>query len=452
MGTISGPNNIADGLVLHLDASNKLSYSGSGNTWYDLSAYSNNATFVDSPSSQILPQAYFNFDGVNDYMTIPRSSSISPVSAITQEVWFNFAPIPNTSVFIGLQYGSSYNNTYALFKESSLLYGGVNVSGSLNVIGIGVSNISGNKWVHFVHTFDGSTQKLYLDGVLQNSASLSGSIQYDSNNTRIVIGADDNGGYNSGTGAFHSGKLNQVKIYNRALSSEEITRNYISQRKRYFPEENIVTNGLVLYIDPAKYSSYAGSGNSISSISGIGYSGTLINGPTFSNTSGGSFALDGVDDYIFAPIDTNLFSTEATMIIWLKNDAAIPTVYNTGFLGFGQGQSNDHYPWVNGAAYLSTFRNIRVEGITLSSTINRVLPHMVSVTTDSSNWKLYQNSTLQHTTSSTGTVYLSRFTIGYSINSFFYRGDVYAFMIYNRALTESEITQNYNAMKSRFGI
>ena len=453
MGTISGPNNIADGLVLHLDASNKLSYSGSGNTWYDLSAYSNNATFVDSPSSQILPQAYFNFDGVNDYMTIPRSSSISPVSAITQEVWFNFAPIPNTSVFIGLQYGSSYNNTYALFKESSLLYGGVNVSGSLNVIGIGVSNISGNKWVHFVHTFDGSTQKLYLDGVLQNSASVSGSIQYDSNNTRIVIGADDNSGYNSGTGAFHSGKLNQVKIYNRALSSEEITRNYISQRKRYFPEENKVTNGLVLYIDPAKYSSYAGSGNSTSSISGIGYSGTLINGPTFSNTSGGSFALDGVDDYIFAPIDTNLFSTEATMIIWLKNDVATPSGGQTGIIGyFGSGGGIDHYPWDNGAAYLSTFRNSRIGAITLSASIGRTTAHMLTVTTDATNWKLYQNTTLITTQPALSSVYLDNFNIGRSSGSHFYQGNVYSFMIYNRALSVAEITQNYNAMRNRFGI
>ena len=210
-----------------------------------------------------------------------------------------------------------------------------------------------------------------------------------------------------------------------------------------------VRDGLLICVDPANPSSYSGSGNSISSISGIGYSGTFINGPTFSISSGGSFALDGVDDYIFAPIDTNLFSTEATMIIWLKN---INAGAGIGFLGYSQGASNDHYPWSDGAAYISTFRNNRIGPITLSSTINRALPHMVSVTTDSSNWKLYQNATLQYTTSSTGIVYLSRFIIGSSALSFFYGGEVYAFMIYNRALTESEISQNYNAMRNRFGI
>jgi hypothetical protein len=140
MGTYSGPPSASDGLVLYLDAANSASYSGSGNTWYDLSGNSNKATFVDSPSFQSLPQSYFNFDGSNDYMTIVRSSSMSPTSGLTQEVWFNFSTIPNAAIFIGLQYGSSSNNTYALWMESSTIYGGVNTSGSFTAIGIGISN------------------------------------------------------------------------------------------------------------------------------------------------------------------------------------------------------------------------------------------------------------------------------------------------------------------------
>ena len=115
MGTYSGPPSAADGLVLYLDAANNASYSGSGSTWYDLSGNSNNATFVDSPSFQSFPQSFFNFDGSNDYMTIVRSASMSPTSGLTQEVWFNFSTLPNTAIFIGLQYGTSTNNTYALW-------------------------------------------------------------------------------------------------------------------------------------------------------------------------------------------------------------------------------------------------------------------------------------------------------------------------------------------------
>jgi hypothetical protein len=458
MGTISGPNNIADGLVLHLDASNKLSYSGSGNTWYDLSAYSNNATFVDSPSSQILPQAYFNFDGVNDYMTIPRSSSISPVSAITQEVWFNFAPIPNTSVFIGLQYGSSYNNTYALFKESSLLYGGVNVSGSLNVIGIGISNISGNKWVHFVHTFDGSTQKLYLDGVLQNSASLSGSIQYDSNNTRIVIGADDNGGYNSGTGAFHSGKLNQVKIYNRALSSEEIAKNYISQRKRYFPEENIVANGLILNIDPAKYSSYTGSGTTIYDLSGFGNTGTLTNGPTYSGLNGGSIFFDGTNDSVNITRSSALTSaTSITVQFWVYLLQGANTCIRNSDVAwlfeFGTNANNapaSTYPQFflntsNGQAFIYG-----------NSAIGTSVWKNCAATYSAGSIKMYIDGALFATsTAASGSgniIYSSGYlNLGY-IDGETFNGNISQVLVYNRVLSATEISQNYNATKSRYNI
>jgi hypothetical protein len=465
MGTISGPNNIADGLVLHLDASNKLSYSGSGNTWYDLSAYSNNATFVDSPSSQILPQAYFNFDGVNDYMTIPRSSSISPVSAITQEVWFNFAPIPNTSVFIGLQYGSSYNNTYALFKESSLLYGGVNVSGSLNVIGVGISNISANKWVHFVHTFDGSTQKLYLDGVLQNSASLSGSIQYDSNNTRIVIGADDNGGYNSGTGAFHIGKLNQVKIYNRALSSEEITRNYISQRKRYFPEENIVTNGLVLNIDPAKYSSYTGSGTTIYDLSGFGNTGTLTNGPTFSALNGGAIVFDGSNDYVTLGDKLDLGYNSYSFSCWvnLSSVSGTRTIFSKSVADYQPYRyallliNNKLRPFMRG-----NLNDSDVEFDSILSLSSATWYHITVVYERSSTMKLYINGALDSSASishwqnldiqNSYTFKIASYADPNDSASYFMQGSISNFVAYNRVLSATEISQNYNATKSRYNV
>ena len=297
MGTYSGPPSASDGLVLYLDAANSASYSGSGNTWYDLSGNSNKATFVDSPSFQSVPQSFFNFDGSNDYMTIVRSSSMSPTSGLTQEVWFNFSTIPNAAIFIGLQYGSSSNNTYALWMESSTIYGGVNTSGSFTAVGIGISNISGNKWHNLIHTYDGSAQRLYLDGVLLNSSNITGTIQYDANNTRVLVGADDNGsGYNNGAGYFHSGKINQIKIYNRGLTSDEITRNYNSSKKRYFQEENIVTNGLVINVDASNSSSYVGSGTSWYDISGNSNHLTLANGPIFTGTNGGIFTFDGTND------------------------------------------------------------------------------------------------------------------------------------------------------------
>ncbi len=453
MGTYSGPPSAADGLVLYLDAANSASYSGTGNTWYDLSGNSNKATFVDSPSFQSAPQSFFNFDGSNDYMTIVRSSSMSPTSGLTQEVWFNFSTIPNAAIFIGLQYGSSTNNTYALWMESSTIYGGVNTSGSFAAIGIGISNISGNKWHNLVHTYDGLAQRLYLDGVLLNSSNITGSIQYDANNTRVLIGADDNGsGYNNGAGYFHSGKINQIKIYNRALSASEIFQNYNASKKRYYPEENIVTNGLVLNIDPSKPSSYAGSGNTIYDLSGAGNTGSLINGPTFSGLNGGSIVFDGNDNIEIASISS--ISGDFTVGVWFYTTAT-PNVYYKRLVdfdfrnGFWLGRNANTYTWGGGIKEGSL-----PYGIYLPFT-NGEWHYLVSIRSGSTH--ILYGDGIANTTSNTvtsgdlssaGKILIAR---EYNDSTSFLDGRIAQVQIYNRALSAVEVQQNYNATKGRFG-
>jgi hypothetical protein len=453
MGIYSGPPSASDGLVLYLDAANSASYSGSGNTWYDLSGNSNKATFVDSPSFQSAPQLFFNFDGSNDYMTIVRSSSMSPTSGLTQEVWFNFSTIPNAAIFIGLQYGSSTNNTYALWMESSTIYGGVNTSGSFAAIGIGISNISGNKWHNFVHTYDGSAQRLYLDGVLLNSANITGSIQYDVNNTRVLVGADDNGsGYNNGAGYFHSGKINQIKIYNRALSSEEITRNYNSTKKRYFQEENIVTNGLVLHIDPSKPSSYTGSGNTVYDLSGSGNTGTLANGAAFSGLNGGVIVFDGTNDYMTIPHNSSQELTYITVSAWF-NFPVIPVA------GLGINKEGS-FRLISGESYTTTAGG-RIGGSwgtgvgAGSTTLISNKWYQIVMTADGTTQKLYVNGSLDYTTNNSALATINTNVISFATYhygaGYFLNCKMTKIQLYNRALSAVEVQQNYNATKGRFG-
>jgi len=440
MATAAGPKSVNDGLIYFIDSSNAKSYAGVGTVIYDLSGNGKTSYFTNGALYQNYSKGVVNVDGNNDYISTPIFNLTTP---ITVSVWIKNV-INEGNVLGGSGVGIGYPNGEYIFGFSGKTIVMQGANSGIKTFQFPQLNL--NQWSHLVMTRDVvNNVRVYLNGVGSTSNPLSYSNTFQINQI---------GRYSNFTNQYNvKGSIGEVKIYNRALSASEISQNYNATKKKFNPEENIVRDGLVLNLDAANPSSYVGTGNTISSISGIGYSGTLINGSTYSNTSGGSFALDGVDDYIFAPIDTNLFSTEATMIIWLKNtNATPPTGAGTGFLGYGQGQVNDHYPYNNGVAYLSTFRNVRVEAIPLSSTINRALPHMVSVTTDSTNWRLYQNATLQHTTASSGPVALSRFTIGYSIDSFFYQGYVYAFMIYNRALSAAEITQNYNAFKNRFGI
>ena len=77
---------------------------------------------------------------------------------------------------------------------------------------------------------------------------------------------------------------------------------------------------------------------------------------------------------------------------------------------------------------------------------------MLTITADTTSWKLYQNTTLITTQSGLSSVYLDNFNIGTSSGTFYYQGNIYVFMIYNRALSADEILQNYNAFKGRFGL
>ena len=76
MALFQGKNLTSSNLVLHLDASNTKSYSGTGNTWYDLSGYGNNGTL----NNGVLYNSYggfFELDGSNDYIEIPHSTSLN---------------------------------------------------------------------------------------------------------------------------------------------------------------------------------------------------------------------------------------------------------------------------------------------------------------------------------------------------------------------------------------
>ena len=442
MGLSYNPSSVSDGIVLYLDAANPRSYAGTGTTWYDISGNSNNATFVDSPTYLSVPQPYFNFDGSNDYMRIVRSPSMSPTSGLTQEVWFNYPSIPTTAIFIGLQYGASTNNTYALWKENATtIMGGVNTSGSFSVIGTGTTNLVGNRWYHFVHTYDGSTQKLYLDGVLMTTGSQSGSIQYDVNNTRVLIGADDNSGYNSGASYPHPGKMGQVRIYNRGLSAAEVLKNYNAQRKRYFQEENIITNGLVLHVDASNSNSYAGTGTSWYDLTGNGNDLRLTNGPVFTGTNGGIFTFDGTNDNANRAYT---WPSDFTFDLYCKpisSDGGFSRIIGTGDV-FEFAIGNDSYiKYYYPGTWASTGATVAFGSYT----------HLCGVKSGS-NFYLYKNGALASSGSITLTSVTSLYLSSRHNSSELVNSSIAAFKIYNRSLTSTEVAQNYNALRGRFGL
>jgi hypothetical protein len=233
MAIIRGPKIITRGLVLALDAADRNSYSGSGATWIDLSGTGHNGTLINSPAYTSDNRGMLNWASANSqYATVPMTS-ILRVSNITQEAWVYLSTTAD-QVFIGSQYGTGSNNSFALWVSGGTFYFGVNTGGTFyQSVSSAPSTLT---WYHLIHTYNGTTQYLYINGVLAttyNSAA-SGNITYDTSNTLLAIGADFNGtGYNVGPSLYANGKMPVFRIYNTALSAAQVLQNYNVTKTRF---------------------------------------------------------------------------------------------------------------------------------------------------------------------------------------------------------------------------
>ena len=155
-----------------------------------------------------------SFDGVNDIVNIPDAASIDLTTAMTLEAWVRPTTLGSgwRTVLLKEQPG---NYVYAL-------YGTTNASRpSGNVIAGGVdhdlrgnSPLALNTWAHLATTYDGTTLRLYVDGVLAGSEAATGAIATSTGALRI--------GGNAIWGEYFAGLIDEVRIYNRSLTQAEI--------------------------------------------------------------------------------------------------------------------------------------------------------------------------------------------------------------------------------------
>ena len=218
------PAIVTDGLVLCLDAANIRSYPKTGTTWTDLinqkqGTLRNGTSFDGSNSGNI------SFDGTNDYI----STDFDPVEITGTNfvfslcVYFNASAISTTSVFLGNVSGSG-RYLIGLQNQSSNLYGYFNLN-NINNSGTSQSLMSLNTWNHFTLTYDDASIKSYVNGVLVETTSTSGVIFVNWNNMSI-------GRWTNGT-QLMNGKIASMLHYNRALSADEVRRNYEATVGRY---------------------------------------------------------------------------------------------------------------------------------------------------------------------------------------------------------------------------
>jgi hypothetical protein len=222
---------------------------------------------------------------------------------------------------------------------------------------------------------------------------------------------------------------------------------------------DINENGLVLYLDAANRNSYPGSGTSWFDLSGNSNTTTLTNGPTFNGSNMGGIVFDGVDDYVnfYAP---NL-SSIAVIEMWAKITisagsfgmlfgwASYDVFYNAGNFGYNTFSANDIYgissATVTGLQLLNNWKHYVFEMRSDVSYINnKIYVNGISqslsqqVSSESAGNRNF-NSGLGAISTARGSAFYTPMTCG-------------SFKVYNRALSATEILQNYNAVKSRFGL
>jgi hypothetical protein len=226
---------------------------------------------------------------------------------------------------------------------------------------------------------------------------------------------------------------------------------------------NIIRNGLVLALDAANTKSYVSGSTVWRDLSMNNNSGSLINGPTFSSAYLGGIAFDGVNDYVNCGRSTSLNSISTAVTI--NAVVTAPTFY-TDYVGIVMKTTD--FNWNNGfgmyyedfvgkryAFYVNVWNGPRVV-YPISST-NQINPIVLTGTySTTTGLKLFVNGSLYATTSySTAINNPSGINLNVGCGNtaeYFYRGNIYNTQVYNRALNDSEVLQNYNATKARFGL
>jgi PKD repeat protein len=212
-GTTQPPATSTDGLVAAYGFEET-----SGTTVTDASGKGNNGTIKEAV--RISNGRFGNalkFDGINDWVTVNDSASLDLSSNMTLEAWvYPQQSMPNDwrTVIMKEQTGGAVYNLNAT-NDTNLpgfsFYDGV--WHSLN----GPEPLSLNQWTHLVATYDGNVQRLYINGVMVASRNQTGLIPISDGALRI--------GGNSILGEFFQGYIDEVRIYNRALSAEEVSSN-----------------------------------------------------------------------------------------------------------------------------------------------------------------------------------------------------------------------------------
>lgn len=415
-------------IVFEVDAGNPASYSGSGSTWADVSGNGNDVTLFNTPTWD--SRGYLKFNGTNQYGSFSDAALPLGTGNRTVAMWARYDSY-DTGYRNVLAYGTytnnqlvavgTYNNQYFFNGYASDNYGGT----------------TSRLWAYLVGTFDGTTCKLYVNGVLVAS------------NPRAWNTVSSGAAYiarqvtNIEYGPFSIG---YVKVYDTVLTQAQIEATYASeyQQPRFYGNVNPV-----MHVDAANPASYSGSGTTWTDLSGNGHNVTLSGSPTWD--SNGWFTFDGTGAQygsIAATSTLPLGKDAMTMMGWVYQNAITGSIRVVAEYGTAATDQVRAIAFSNNSFYGAGYSNdFSVGGATTGRW------YQLAMSYDGTNARLFVNGSLVSTTNKSGWNlvdsgfgYLARNILGTLPQD----GRIAEFRIYDRAVPESEMQSLYAARQAQY--
>jgi hypothetical protein len=238
----NGPNIVTDGLVLALDAANVKSYPKSGTVLKDLSGNVNNGTLVNGPTYNSDNLGSISFDGVNDVISLNNSlfSNFNNDNSLTLNIFVNINE-PTLLLLGGLFTNQRYFTEgdpggfgFVIINNGNLA---VNLTKTINGVSSSYQNLAQfpfnreqTSLYSFTYNSVTKTVTTYKNGI-QQATTTNSNYGWTKNtvNRSTLIGANTQGGW----GGRYKMNINNISLYNRALSATEVLQNYNATKSRY---------------------------------------------------------------------------------------------------------------------------------------------------------------------------------------------------------------------------
>ena len=398
----------------------------------------------------------FTLDGTGDFVVVPDSPNLNITSDVTVDLWAKRTVVGSGSpVMIARGAGAigvvDAPDLYFLsFDSTDHLNGGFERADGSNVILVGPT-VTDTNFHHYAYVRSGDTHNLFMDGVMVTGDTFTGS-PGDTTGIELAIGALRHDAFPGGFCCHFGGVIDEVEIFNRALTAAEIRAIYkAGGAGKIKPEPIPPPAGMVSW--------WPGDGNANDIVDGN--PGTLQGGATFApGKVGQAFSFDGLDDYVVMPDSVNLDLTEQfTLDAWI-NPSSLHNAPLDGALisKVGGAAGNNGYQFGitgNNAVLLCQF-NAAGEpwpGNQLIVDLPSAIPldqwSHVACTYDNADLKIYVNGGLVGTqpvgaksvVDSASSLRIS----GDDNNHVYFHGLIDEVGVFNRALTASEVRAIYTA-------